>query len=49
LKAYFPKRGINELVYRGDKITQKELKKDGINIPVLIKELELANEKNNPE
>lgn len=49
LKAYFPKRSIDELVYRGDKITQKELEKDGIKIPVLIKELELANEKNNPE
>lgn len=49
LKAYFPKRGKNELIYRGDKITRKEIEKDGIKISILIKELELANEKNSSE
>lgn len=48
LKAFFPKRGKDMLVYRGDKITQKDLEKSGIKIPLFLKELELAHIKNNP-
>ncbi len=49
LKAFFPKRGKNMLIYRGDKITKKDLEKSGIKIPVFIKELELAHLRNSPE
>lgn len=49
LKAFFPKRGKNMLIYRGDKITKKDLEKSGIKILLFIKELELAHTKNSPE
>jgi hypothetical protein len=47
LKSFFPERSKNIIVYRGDIIHLKELKESGININVLLKELELANEKKN--
>jgi len=49
LKAFFPKRGKNIVVYKGDKITKKDLEKAGIKIPLFLKELELTHLKNNPE
>jgi hypothetical protein len=49
LKAFFPKRGKDMLVYRGDKITKKDLEKVGVKIPLFLKELELAHLKNSPE
>jgi len=49
LRAFFYKRSKNTLIYRGDKITNKDLKKAGIKITLLLKELELANTKNSPE
>ena len=49
LKAYFPKRGKDMLIYKGDEITKKDLEKSGIKMPLFIKELELAHVKNSPE
>jgi len=49
LKAFFPKRGKNIVVYRGNKITKKDLEKAGVKIPLFLKELELAHIKNSPE
>lgn len=49
LKAFFPKRSKDMVVYRGDKITKKDLEKAGVNIQLFLKELELAHLKNNPE
>lgn len=49
LKAFFPKRGKDMLIYKGDKITKKDLEKAGIKIPLFLKELELAHIKNSPE
>ena len=49
LKTFFPKRGKNTVVYRGDKITKKDLEGAGIKIPLFLKELELAHLKNSPE
>jgi len=49
LKAFFPKRGKNTLVYKGDKITKEDLQKAGIKIPLFLKELEVAHLKNSPE
>lgn len=49
LKTFFPKRGKNIIVYRGDKITKKDLEKSGIKMPLFLKELELAHIKNSPE
>lgn len=48
-KAFFYKRGKDSLFYRGDKITQKDLEKAGVKMPILLKELELAHIRNNPE
>lgn len=50
LKAFFPKRSKKGVIqYAGDKITKKDLQNRGINISLLMKQLELANIKNNPE
>jgi len=49
LKTFFPKRGKNVVVYRGDKITIKDLDNSGIKKPIFLKELELANLKNSPK
>ena len=49
LKAFFPKRGKDMLIYRGDKINKKDLEKTGIKIQLFLKELELAHLKNSPE
>ena len=49
LKAFFPKRSKNIIVYRGDKITKKDLEKSGVKIPLFLKELELAHTRNSPE
>lgn len=45
LKAFFPERSKNTVVYRGNIIHLKELREAGIKINVFLKELELANEK----
>ncbi len=49
LKAFFPKRGKNVMVYRGNKITKKDLEKAGVKILLFLKELEVAHIKNSPE
>ena len=49
LIAFFPKRGKDELVYRGDKITKKDLEKSGVKIPLFLEELKVAHLKNSPE
>ena len=49
LKAFFPKRSKNIVVYRGDRITREDLEKSGIKISLFIKELEVADTKNSPE
>lgn len=49
LKAFFPKRGQDMLIYRGDKITKKDLEKTGVKMSLFIKELELAHLKSSPE
>jgi tetratricopeptide (TPR) repeat protein len=49
LKAFFPKRGKDALIYRGDRITKKDLEKAGVRASLFIKELELAHLKNSPE
>ena len=49
LKAFFPKRGKNIVVYRGNRITKKDLEKAGVKIPLFFKELEVAHLKNSPE
>jgi len=49
LKAFFPKRGKNMLIYRSDKITKKDLEKAGVKMLLFIKELELAHLRNSPE
>lgn len=49
LKAFFYKRSKDTLIYRGDKITKKDLEKAGGKILLFLKELELAHIKNSPE
>jgi hypothetical protein len=46
LKAFFPKRGKDVVVYRGDKIIKKDLEKAGVKIQLFLKELEVAHIKN---
>lgn len=48
-KAFFYKVSKNSLFFRGNKITKKDLEKAGVNIKILIKELELAHTRNYPE
>ena len=40
LKAFFPKRGKDALIYRGDKITKADLEKAGVKTSLFLKELE---------
>lgn len=48
LKAFFPKRSKKGIIeYAGNKITKKGLESRGINIPLLMKQLEMAHIKNN--
>lgn len=50
LRAFFPKRSKKSgVAYRGDKVSKKDLENAGINIALLIKQLELAHLKNNPK
>jgi hypothetical protein len=49
LRAFFPKRGKDAVVYAGDAIPTEKLRNRGIKIGALIKELELAHAKNSPE
>jgi len=50
LKAFFPKRSKKGIIqYAGDKINKKDLQNRGINVALLMKQLELAHIKNNPE
>ncbi len=46
LKAFFPKRGKDVVVYRGDKVKKKDLEEAGVKILLFLKELELAHLKN---
>ncbi|MDD4661856.1 MAG: hypothetical protein PHG24_01065 [Candidatus Pacebacteria bacterium] len=46
LKAFFDKRGKDTITYAGDKISKEYLEKKGIKINILLKELDLANDKN---
>lgn len=48
LKAFFPKRGKGQLVFRKT-VSKEDLKKSGINENIFLKELELANVKHSPK
>lgn len=49
LKAYFYNRAKDTLTYKGDKIEKDDLEKAGVNIPLFLKELDLAHTKNSPK
>lgn len=49
LKAFFYARSKDTLTYRGNKITNEDLKNAGVKIPLFIKQLELAHIKNSPK
>lgn len=46
LKAFFYKRGKDTVTYAGNKISKEYLEKNGIKINILLKELDLAHDKN---
>ena len=48
LIAFFSKRSKDMIIYKGDKITQKDLEKSGIDINQFLRELKIADLKNNP-
>lgn len=48
-RAFFYKVDAHTLCYRGNKLTLQQLKKDGINTKLFIKELETADAKYNPD
>ena len=48
LKAFFYKRSNDSFVFRGNQINREDLENAGIKIDLFIKELELANSRNNP-
>lgn len=47
-KSFFYKVDGNSLYYRGDKVTKKQLLEAGMNLKLLVKELEVAHAKYNP-
>lgn len=48
LKAFFPARGKNQLLFRKE-VSLKQLQKDGVNTELLLQELRLAHIKSNPK
>ncbi len=49
LKAFFYNRNKDQVTFRGDKITKKDLEKAGTKMKIFSKELELAHLKNSPK
>ena len=48
LKAFFPARGKNQLIFRKE-VSLKQLEKDGVNAELLLQELRVAHIKSNPK
>lgn len=48
LKAFIPKRGKSSLSFRKE-VASNQLEKEGIKVDILVRELELANIRNNPK